>query len=121
MRKRIHKYIIGFALILTGVYTLLYLFAEPIADHSYFSPDGFMVIAHRGGRSLGPESTIYTFQKAVDLGVDVIEIDIRSTKDGELVIMHDITVDRTTNGNGPVNGFSMKELKWLEKQCQREN
>jgi glycerophosphoryl diester phosphodiesterase len=114
MKKRILKYFIGLVLLIAGVYTLLYFLAEPIADHSYFNPDRFMVIAHRGGRSLGPESTVYTFQKAVDLGVDVIEIDIRSTKNGKLVIIHDSTVDSTTNGTGPVNRFSLKELKRLD-------
>ena len=114
MRKRIHKYIIGFALILTGVYTLLYLFAEPIADHSYFSPDGFMVIAHRGGRSLGPESTLYTYRKAVKLGVDVLEMDVRSTGDGQLIILHDDTVTRTTNATGPVESYSLVDLKKLD-------
>ena len=89
MRKQILKYFIGFALILAGVYAVLYYLAEPIAEHKYFYPDGFLVIAHRGGRSLGPESTIFTFQRAADLGVDVLEIDIHSTKDGERYIDYD--------------------------------
>ena len=101
------KYLIGLALIMVGLYTLMYFLADPVADHSYFNPDKFLVIAHRGGRSLGPESTIYTFQRAVELGVDVIEIDVHSTKDGHLVIIHDPTVDRTTNGSGPVAGFTL--------------
>jgi glycerophosphoryl diester phosphodiesterase len=114
MRKRILKYFSGLVLIIVGVYAYLLFSAGPIADHSYFRTDHFLVIAHRGGRSLGPESTVYTFQKAIDLGVDVIEIDIRSTNDGKLVIMHDDTVNRTTNGNGPVNRFSLRELKRLD-------
>lgn len=114
MRKRIFKYFSAVVLLIVGVYALLYFLAEPVADHSYFKTDNFLVIAHRGGRSLGPEGTVYTFQKAVDLGVDVIEIDIRSTKDSQLVIMHDSTVDRITDGKGPVNSFSLKELKRLD-------
>jgi glycerophosphoryl diester phosphodiesterase len=114
MRKRILKYFIGLALILAGVYALLYYLAEPIAEHKYFNPDGFLVIAHRGGRSLGPESTLLTFQRAVDLGVDVIEIDIRSTKDGKLVVIHDDTVNRTTDGKGTVASFTLADLKRLD-------
>ena len=114
MRKRIVKYFIGLALIVVGLYALMHSIADPAADHSYFNPDKFLVIAHRGGRSLGPESTIYTFQRAVELGVDVIEIDVHSTRDGHLVIIHNRTVDRTTNGSGPVAGFTMKELRALD-------
>ncbi len=114
MRKRIVKYLVGLALIIAGLYTLMVFVADPVADHSYFNPDKFLVIAHRGGRSLGPESTLYTFQRAVKLGVDVIEIDIHSTRDGHLVIIHDRTVNRTTNGSGPVAGFTLKELQALD-------
>jgi glycerophosphoryl diester phosphodiesterase len=114
MRKRIVKYLIGSALIVVGLYALLYFHADPAADHSYFNPDKFLVMAHRGGRSLGPESTLYTFQRAVELGVDVIEIDLHSTKDGHLVIIHDNTVNRTTNGSGPADGFTLKELQALD-------
>ena len=114
MRKRIVTYLIGFALIAAGLYALLYFLAAPVADHPYFNPDKFLVIAHRGGRSLGPECTLYTFQRARELGVDVIEIDVHSTKDGRLVIIHDRTVDRTTNGSGPVDSFTMKDLQALD-------
>ena len=114
MRKRIVKYLIGSALIVVSLYTLMYFLADPVADHSYFNPDKFLVIAHRGGRSLGPESTLHTFERAVEMGVDVIEIDIHSTRDGHLVIIHDRTVDRTTNGSGPVTGFTLKELQALD-------
>jgi glycerophosphoryl diester phosphodiesterase len=114
MRKRLLKCLIGFVLLLFCGYALLYSVAEPIGDHSYFNPDNFLVIAHRGGRSLGPESTLFTFQRAADLGVDVIELDVHRTKDGHLVIIHDRTVNRTTNGNGPVKNFSLVELKGLD-------
>jgi glycerophosphoryl diester phosphodiesterase len=73
-----------------------------------------LVIAHRGGRSLGPEITLYTFQRALDMGVDVLEVDVRTTKDGEPILLHDRTVDRTTNGTGPANNFTLAELKALD-------
>ena len=114
MRNRILKYSLGMALIGVGIYALLYSMAEPAADHSYFNPNRFLVIAHRGGRSLGPESTLYTFKRAVEIGVDVIEIDVHTTKDGHVVIIHDSTVNRTTNGKGPVNSLTLKKLQSLD-------
>jgi glycerophosphoryl diester phosphodiesterase len=114
MRRKALKYILGVVPALICVYALLYFVAEPAVDHSYFNPDRFLVIAHRGGRSLGPESTLYTFGRAVNLGVDVIEIDIHRTKDGHLVIIHDSTVNRTTNGSGPVNSLTLQELRSLD-------
>jgi glycerophosphoryl diester phosphodiesterase len=101
-------------LVLFIVYEILCLFARPVPDHPYFNPDKFLVIAHRGGRSLGPESTLYTYRKAVKLGVDVLEMDIRSTGDGQLIILHDDTVARTTNAMGPVENYSLVDLKKLD-------
>ena len=91
-----------------------YFRAKPAADHSYFNPDDFLVIAHRGGRGIGPESTLYTFQRAVDMGVDVLEFDVHSTKDGQLVILHDATLNRTTNATGRVNEYTLAEVKKLD-------
>ena len=95
-------------------YGILYALARPIPHHPYFQPDKFLVIAHRGGRSLGPENTIYTFKRALDLGVDVLEMDLQITKDDALVILHDRKVNRTTNGNGRVEDFTLAELKKLD-------
>jgi glycerophosphoryl diester phosphodiesterase len=92
----------------------LYALARPIPPHPYFKPDKFLVIAHRGGRSLGPENTIYTFQRAIEQGADVLEMDLQTTGDGHLVIMHDRDVNRTTNGKGAVDTFSLSELKELD-------
>jgi glycerophosphoryl diester phosphodiesterase len=111
--KRI-KTLLVLLLILFIVYEILCFFARPVPNHPFFNSDKFLVIAHRGGRSLGPESTLYTYRKAVQLGVDVLEIDIRSTKDGQLIILHDDTVARTTNASGPVENFSLVDLKKLD-------
>ncbi|MFX3623154.1 MAG: glycerophosphodiester phosphodiesterase family protein [Ectobacillus sp.] len=59
-----------------------------------------VVAAHRGVPSLAPENTMSSYRKAYELGADMIETDVQITKDGKLVIMHDYTVDRTTNGTG---------------------
>src|SRR6476469_1921058 len=60
------------------------------------------VIGHRGGKALAPENTLAAFRNAIKLGADYVEVDVRATKDGRLVIMHDSSVDRTTNGTGAV-------------------
>jgi glycerophosphoryl diester phosphodiesterase len=114
MRKRIFQFFLGIILITAIGYAVLGLMARPVSEHPYFNPDHFWVIAHRGGRSLGPESTLYTFQRALDIGVDVLEVDVRTTKDGKLIVLHDRTVDRTTDGSGPVSDFTLAKLKTLD-------
>lgn len=71
------------------------------------------VIAHRGNRAHAPENTIAAFLRAVDAGADAIECDVRLTADGEVVVMHDPTVDRTTNGSGAVTALSLASIREL--------
>lgn len=72
------------------------------------------VFAHRGFSGKYPENTMLAFKKAIEAGADGIELDVQLTKDGEVVIIHDETVDRTTNGKGLVVDFTYKELKKLD-------
>ena len=73
-----------------------------------------LVIAHRGFSGTAPENTLIAFKKALDLGVDMIELDVHLSKDGEVVVIHDDTLNRTTNGKGKVAEFTLKELKQLD-------
>jgi len=73
-----------------------------------------MVVGHRGAAGLEPENTLRSVRKAIELGVDQVEIDVRVTKDGHLVIMHDETVDRTTNGHGYVRDLTFDEIRGLD-------
>lgn len=73
-----------------------------------------LVIAHQGGEHLAPSNTLTAFLQAMELGVDVIELDIHMTKDGHLVAIHDDTVDRTTDGTGRVNDLTLEEIKSLD-------
>ncbi|MEM2482910.1 MAG: glycerophosphodiester phosphodiesterase family protein, partial [Candidatus Nezhaarchaeales archaeon] len=59
-----------------------------------------LVIAHRGASAYEPENTLRSIKRALNLGADMVEIDVRTTKDGHIVVIHDATVDRTTNGRG---------------------
>lgn len=68
-------------------------------------------IAHRGAKAYEPENTLIAFQKALDLNADGIELDVHLSADGHIIVIHDETIDRTTDGNGLVNSFSLSELK----------
>ncbi|MCL4868087.1 MAG: glycerophosphodiester phosphodiesterase [Anaerolineae bacterium] len=120
---RIVGSIVGACLLL---YVALALMARPRPDHPYFAniPE-VLVIAHQGGEHLRPDNTLPAFQNAYDLGADVLELDIHSTADGHLVVIHDATVDRTTNGSGRVNDLTLAQIKTLDAAYQwphnREN
>ncbi|XOV70944.1 MAG: glycerophosphodiester phosphodiesterase [Verrucomicrobiota bacterium] len=88
--------------------------AEVAAERIYEWP-GIQVVAHRGGALLGPpENTLPAIEKAIEIGADLIEIDIRQTRDGHLVLMHDETVQRTTNGSGRVADLTLEQILVLE-------
>ncbi|MGG0391085.1 glycerophosphodiester phosphodiesterase family protein [Priestia megaterium] len=71
-------------------------------------------VAHRGASAYAPENTIAAFDKAVEMKADYIEIDVQRSKDGKLVVIHDTTVDRTTDGSGKVGNLTFKELRNLD-------
>ena len=71
-------------------------------------------VAHRGASGNYPENTLIAFQKALEIGVDEIELDLYLTKDDHLVVMHDSTVDRTTDGTGAIEDLTLAEIKTLD-------
>lgn len=68
-------------------------------------------IGHRGAKGYEPENTLISFEKAIKTGVDGIELDVHISSDGAIMVVHDKTIDRTTNGKGFVNKLSLQELK----------
>ncbi len=93
------------------------MLVEPSLDSAFFDrlpADRPAVIAHRGGKHLWPENTLVAFLGAREMGVDALELDVWSSADGEPVVIHDETVDRTTNGSGPVRSFSVSQLASLD-------
>lgn len=76
--------------------------------------DQIKVVAHRGANRWAPENTIAAFLKAAEMGADYAEMDVRQTKDGEFVIMHDSDVKRTTNGSGKVSDMTLAEIQKLD-------
>ena len=82
-------------------------------------PEGFIRAAHRGASGQVPENTHAAFAAALDLGVDAIELDCQLSADGELVVIHDETLDRTTDGLGPVAARTWAELSVLDAGAWR--
>lgn len=72
------------------------------------------VIAHRGFSGVAPENTLSAFNKAIEVGSDMVELDVRFSKDGELVVIHDETLERTTTGKGRVIEKTLNELRELD-------
>jgi len=73
-----------------------------------------MIYAHRGASAYAPENTLEAFALAVRMGADGIELDVHLSRDGQLVVIHDETVDRTTNGHGQVQDFTVAQLQALD-------
>lgn len=74
----------------------------------------FIVIAHRGDHTNAPENTIAAYKNAIKIGADFIEVDLRTTKDSQLVVMHDATINRMTGINGSIHNMTFDSLKKLE-------
>ena len=75
---------------------------------------GPLTIAHRGSSGQAPENTLVALRLAVDQGADMLEFDVRTTQDGELIVLHDRNLRRTTNGSGNVYGCTLQQLKRLD-------
>lgn len=85
-----------------------------LPQNPFAKPDGVVIFAHRGERGHYPENTMLAFAKAAQLKIHALEIDVHMTADGEIVVIHDATVDRTTNGHGYVKEFTFAELQALD-------
>lgn len=88
---------------------------DPVdSDAGVFFSGKFLNIAHRGGGRLAPEETMEAYRNAIESGADVLETDVRMTADGALVLIHDINVKRTTDGDGLVNEMTLEEIRALD-------
>lgn len=91
------------------------LLAKPAPAHPFYAGlPQVAVIAHQGGERLWPSETLFSFKGAAQLGVDVLEMDLHITQDDVLVLIHDETVERTTDGSGSVEEMTLDELKALD-------
>ena len=97
------------------VWVIIYFF--PVSKNNAlheFKKKTPLNIAHGGGLGLAPANTIAAFEKAYEYGADVLEFDIHMTVDGHLVSIHDVTVDRTTDGKGNINDMTLEEVQALD-------
>jgi glycerophosphoryl diester phosphodiesterase len=78
-----------------------------------------LTCAHRGNHNNAPENSLKSIQDAIDKQIEMVEIDVRQTKDGKFVLMHDSTLERTTNGSGNVSDYTLEELKQLKLKDNR--
>ncbi|MEM7016954.1 MAG: glycerophosphodiester phosphodiesterase [Pseudomonadota bacterium] len=103
----------GAIIFCVALYGAFWWIAEPAKTHNYRS-DRPLVYAHQGGNGQWPDNTLYAFERAAALGVDVLEMDVHGTADGEIVVLHDATVNRTTNGKGVIKEMFLEDIQALD-------
>jgi glycerophosphoryl diester phosphodiesterase len=107
--------------IIAGLILVGLLIPDAPASAYYQSARRPLVIAHQGGDGIRPGDTMVAFEHAVQIGADVLEMDAHITKDGQMVLMHDEKVDRTTDGTGLIEDLSLAELKQLDAAYKWSN
>src|SRR5689334_19675387 len=116
------RLIVFFVIALVFILGLFLIFAPNAPSKKYYTnirrP---LVIAHQGGDGIHPGDTMSAFENAVNIGSDVLEMDAHITKDGKIVLMHDESVDRTTNGAGLVEELTLDQLQQLDAAYKWSN
>ncbi|SEQ55898.1 glycerophosphodiester phosphodiesterase [Piscibacillus halophilus] len=117
MIKRIIQILLPIFLVYALAFYILYIKPQPnVVQHDILQSEheGPLVIAHRAGDLIAPGNSMAAIEQSAELGVDLIELDIHITKDGHLVLMHDPSVDRTTDGSGLVSELTLEEFQMLD-------
>lgn len=117
--RRIIRILLGVIAVILVVAVAAYLIlaarVQPMTAHPFFrAGDRLLVIAHQGGEGERPSNTLMAMQHAVDIGADVLEMDIHASSDGVIVLSHDETVDRFTDGTGLIREKTFVELQLLD-------
>ena len=116
--QRIRLALLQILVVLGLIYGIARALARPAPARGWFAvqPGDHhpLVFAHQGGENLWPSNTLYAFEHSAQLGVDVLDSDMHMTSDGVLVLMHDQTVDRTTNGSGAIRDLTLAQIKQLD-------
>ena len=111
---------------LLTILTLTFSIADEMPSLQTAAKKVRVIIAHRGASAERPECTLAATRRAIAVGATAVEVDVRTSKDGHLVILHDKTLDRTTNGTGPLGNKTLAELKkldagsWFDKKYRNE-
>lgn len=117
---KLNKNVRNIALSALGIFGSIMFFKKfrtpsaPKDIPAFFSNSEYYLFAHRGGMALRPEQTQLAFDLAANYGMDGFETDVRVTKDDQLIVFHDLDLDRTTNGSGNVSDHTLEELKRLD-------
>lgn len=113
---RFLRVILVLVILLAATYGVLALLARPAAEHAYFSQfdESRLVLAHGGGQRLWPDNTMRAFTGSDAIGADVLEVDVHQDADGVFRVIHDATVDRTTDGAGAVADLTGVEIAGLD-------
>ena len=116
MLKKLLIVVLAVVVVIAAIALVMVVLAQPADDCPACLRDlpRPLVMAHQGGEELWPSNTMYAFERAAALGVDVLEMDLHVTADGALVLIHDETVDRTTDGTGVVEQKTLAEVKALD-------
>jgi glycerophosphoryl diester phosphodiesterase len=116
MRRLLPRFLLGLLIAIAIVIGILFAIARPAPDHAFFtqSPPRPLVIAHQGGDGLWPGETLFAYRNAQVMGVDMLEGDVHITQDGVLILMHDESVDRTTDGEGLISDLTLKQIRALD-------
>ncbi len=101
-------------LVLILVLGVFLLPVRKVDPHPAIVYDEFRNIAHRGGADLAPENTLPAFRRGLEAGADILEMDVHHTADARLVVIHDFSVDRTTDGSGAVDSLTLAQLQELD-------
>lgn len=99
-------------LIITLLFPLIRF--KSTSPHSHDIKSYPKIVGHRGAAGLAPENTLIAFQKAMEIGVDLIELDLHVSKDGNLVVIHDSNIERTTDGEGEIEDLSLEQIKTFD-------
>ncbi|MFK3905740.1 glycerophosphodiester phosphodiesterase [Bacillus safensis] len=106
--------LLAFVLLSFALLSFAWVPATVSAHENLLSPDRILTVAHRGASGYAPEHTLASYKLATKMNADYLELDLQMTKDGHLIVMHDETVDRTTNGTGWVKDLTLAEIKQLD-------
>ena len=112
--KKILAVFLIFILVIGGAIFIRMMTVQPFEGKIFPSLERPLNIAHRGGRDLWPENTLHAFEQALVIGTDVLELDVHRTADQQLVVIHDATVNRTSNGTGRVDEMTLAQLRELD-------
>ena len=112
--KKVGGILAGLVIVLVAGYFVRVAMLRPVPQHPVFEHQGMLVLAHRGGRGLWPENTLYAFRHARALGADVLDMDVHYLQDGQFAVIHDDDLASTTNGAGMVLDYKLDELQKLD-------